>query len=159
MADLISDLVTAVWPTTDAKLTADTTTGYTTVKASAIRRAKLALYGTATIPSDDEDIPEIARIWIADRACLHLIPVAIDFYMQQKLSDTKENASIGYYDKVRALQDLRAELEQACQEGLAAAQNAVDLDHAPESIESTPAVSTAGLLVDPTVRAWLRGPY
>lgn len=155
----ISDLVTLIWPTTDAKLSAATTIDYATAKAGAIRRAKLALYGTATIPGDEDDIPEVARNWIADKACVFLIPAAIDFYMQTRKSDSKEGANFTYYDKVQALRDLRQELETACAAGHGEALDAIDAKTAPETVPATPAVSTSGLMVDPMLRAIARGPH
>jgi hypothetical protein len=154
----ISDLVTAVFPITEAKLESAVEFTYATLKANAIARAKRALYRTATVP-DEDDIPEVAQYWIADRAVLFLIPVAKDFYMvKERLADSKENANINYYDKVAELDGLKTELEAACKAGLDDALDAIDASSAPEAVKSAPAVSTAGLLVDPTQRAFARGP-
>ena len=160
MADLISALVTAVWPVTDAKLTEETSVlDYATAKATAIARAKRKLYGTAAIPADDNDIDEIARYWIADRAVLNLIPTAIDYYMtKQRLSDSKDDMTVSYYDKIAALQDLRNQLEADCRNGLDDAKNAINASDAPESVKAYPKVSTDGLLLNPTYRSYHRGP-
>ena len=155
----LGDLVTAIFPVTDAALTAYTAIDYAWAKTSAIERAKRALYGVGvTIPTDDADIPDVAQYWIADRAALYLIPVAIDYYMNQhRLSDSKENANFSYYDKVRALRELEAELKAAIERNQAAALDAINSGSAAEAIDSVPAVSVDGLLLDPTARAYRRG--
>jgi len=156
----ISALITAIWPVTDSKLAADTTIDYATAKTNAIARAKRSLYGTADIPPDEGDIGERARDWIADKATLFLIPVARDWYMNNtRQSDSKENASISYYDRLAALNQLEAELKASVNENLEDALDDIDASDAPESLDVTPAVSVEGLLFDPTGRAYYRGPY
>jgi hypothetical protein len=127
---------------------------YATQKTLAIARAKRDLYGTATVPAE-ASIPEIAAYWIADRAVVLLIPIARDFYMQQRLSDTKENASISYYNKVAQLDKLRAELLASLQSNK---QDALDAISSPKDADDdAPEVSAAGLMVDAVTNAYYRG--
>lgn len=160
MADLIGTLITANWPLTDGKLAGYTGIDYIGVKASAVQRAKIALYGETAVPADEDEIPEPARYWIADKATVLLIPVGIDYYMNQThLTNNLENSSISYYDKVNALTQLKEELDAACRENLDKAKDAINAGDALEAFDASPEVSTAGLLVDPTARAFQRGPW
>lgn len=157
----IEQLAINVFPVTDAKL-ADTehgVSGYAAIRTGAVDRAKRDLYGVGVTVPAEADIPDVAQYWIADKAVLYLIPVAIDFYMQTRISDSKENANISYYDKVQALRDLEAELKVNVARTLGDAQDAIDSGNAPEAIDSAPDVSVDGLLLDPTSRAWYRGPF
>jgi len=156
MAVSIAAEVTRTWPTTEATLAADTTVDYAAEKDRAIARAKRDLYGTRTIPSNEVDIPDQAAYWIADQAVVHLLPLAVDYYMsKQRISDSKEGATITRYNKVRALQDLRSELEAGLVANRQAALEAIDSAVRGDDV---PAVSTAGLAVDPLYRAMQRGP-
>lgn len=156
----IAALVTNNFPVTDAALAAYTGINYATAKTGAIDRAKRDLYGVGITVPAEADIPDTAQYWIADKATLYLIPVAIDYYMNQhRLSDSKENANLSYYDKVTALRDLEAELKAATSRTLADAKDAIDSGEAPEATESSPSVSVDGLLLDPTTRAFYRGPF
>jgi len=152
----ISGAVTATWPTTESTLTADSTVDYATQKTAMIAKAKRLLYGgTGTIPAE-ANIPDLAAYWIADQACVLLIPLAIDYYMnKQRLSDAKEGATISYYDKVRTLKDLRTELEASLATDKP---EALDVISASEVLDDIPAVSVAGLMIDPLQRAMERGP-
>lgn len=156
----IAALVTDNWPVTEANLqTGDNAVSdLANIKLRAIERSSYDLYKAA--PPVEDDIPQIAKQWIADKATVYLIPVAIDFYATHKRkSDSLQNMTVTYYDRVAQLKDLRAELEAACRENLDAALNAIDAADAPDEVASAPAVSVSGLLVDPTSRAYLRGPY
>lgn len=156
MAVDVSAEVTRTWPTTETTLSADADVNYATQKGLAISRAERALYGSATVPSES-DIPEVAGYWIADQAVVFLIPLAKDYYMnKQRVSDAKEGATITYYDKVRALERLRTELEAALAGGRQAALDAID---GAEVADDVPAVSVAGLAVDPLARGMARGPW
>ena len=156
MAIDISAEVTRIWPTTEATLTADTTVDYASQKTLAVAKAKRLLYGgTGTIPAE-ANIPELAAYWIADQAVVLLIPLAKDYYMsKQRLSDSKEGATISYYDKIRALEQLKNELEAALATNR---QEALDTISATEVTDDVPAVSVKGLMVDPLDRAMQRGP-
>jgi hypothetical protein len=150
----ISAQVTATWPTTEGLLTASETIEYNTQKTLAIARAKRDLYGTVTVPAE-ASIPELAAYWIADRTIVLLIPVARDFYMQQRLSDAKENASINYYNKVAQLDKLKAELMASLQ---SSKQDVLDAISSPKDADDdAPAVSAAGLMVDAVNNAYYRG--
>ena len=154
----LSDEIARVWPTTEATLLDAADVGYSARKLLAIERAKRALYVTETVPTDEDDIPDIAKYWIADQATVYLIPLAKDYYMsKQRLSDSKEGATISYYDKVQALDKLRAELEASLSAGRADALTAIDSSVAEDEVDDTPAVSIAGMMVDPAVRAYNRG--
>lgn len=153
MAVDISAEITRIWPTTEATLGADSDVDYSTQKDLAIARAKRQLYGTANVPSS---IPETASYWIADQACVYLVPLAIDYYMsKQRLSDSKEGATISYYDKVTALKDLKRELEGSLATNK---QDALDAINSAKVTHDTPAVSVDGLMIDPLDRAMDRGP-
>ena len=155
MAVSIAAEVTRIWPTTEATLNADSTVDYLPAKDRAVARAKLDLYGSRTIPSE-ADIPDLAAYWIADQAAVHLIPLAIDYYMsKQRISDSKENTTVTYYNKVRALQGLRTELETSL---VANRQTALETIDTTVRGDDVPAVSTQGMAVDPILRAMWRGP-
>lgn len=159
MTIIIADEVTRVWPTTEKTLSDDETVNYATQKILAIERAKHDLYGSATVPAE-ASIPASAAYWIADKAALYLIPLAKDFYMsKQRLSDSKEGATISYYDKIRALGELKTELESAC---LLNKDDALgDISATTADPDDTPAVSTEGMMVDAVTRATWMGipPY
>ena len=156
MAVDVAAEVTRIWPTTETTLDADSDVDYATQKALAIARAKRALYGGDTVP-DEVDIPEVAGYWIADQAVVFLVPLAKDYYMnKQRLSDSKEGATISYYDKVRALDQLKAELSASLSAGRQDAEDAVSASAAEDDV---PAVSVEGLAVDPLQRAMYRGPW
>jgi len=155
MATDIFAEVSRIWPTTEAALTADATVDYADQKTRAITRAKRTLYGAATVP-DEEDIPELAAYWIADQAAVLLIPLARDWYMsKQRLSDAKEGSTISYYNKVTALEKLKSELEASLAQNKEAALESIS---SAEIEDSAPAVSVAGLMIDPLERAMGRGP-
>jgi hypothetical protein len=154
MAVDISAQVTAVWPKTESLLTDSGDIEYATQKTLAIARAKRDLYVTATVPAE-ASIPEVAAYWIADRAVVLLIPVARDFYMQQRLSDAKENASINYYNKVAQLDKLKAELLASLQ---SSKQDVLDaISSKKDADDDAPEISAAGLMVDAVTNAYYRG--
>ena len=156
----VSELVTANFPLTDAKLAAYTDIDYATVKTTMIDRAKRDLYGVGVTVPTEVSIPDVALYWIADKATLYLIPVAKDYYMNQtRLSDSKENANFSYYDRIRALDTLAGELQTALAKNHGDALDAIDDSDAPEAYESAPEVSVDGLLLDPTGRAYYRGAF
>jgi hypothetical protein len=144
------------WPTTDATLTADLA-DYAGMKSRAIDRAISELYGE-NLPAEEGDIPEVAKHWIADRATIYLVPAGVEHYAATtKLSESKQGATVTKHDLVAMLNTLKRELEEACKRNKEAALDAVDAATAPEQVKDSPAVSTAGLLVDPTVNAYRRG--
>jgi len=152
----ISQLISSQWPITENKLNDYTSINYETEKGRAIERAKRELFGSRSIPADEDDIAETARLWIADRALILLIPMGIDYYMQQVLSDTKREETVSYYNKVSALQDLKNELLRRTQESKV---EALEHESISETTKDTPAVSHAGKGVDPLTRAMARGPF
>ncbi len=155
MAIDIASEVTGAFPMTEAALLADDTITYAEEKVRAIARAKRALYGKRTIP-DAADIPDEAAYWIADKAVMLLIPVATDFYMvMQRLSDSKEGTNFTYYNKVTRLERLRTELEASSVAGKSTAIESID---ASNDADDVPAVSHRGMVIDPMVRAFSRGP-
>lgn len=165
MAVDISAEITRNWPQTEGKLEAATELTYATEKAKAIARAKRDAYGRHTVPSDEADIHEIVGYWIADKATIYLIPLAIEYYsVKEHLSTAKEGATLSHYNKVTALQKLKAELEAACakvwDDVLALAQPTVgDSDYVGQQSMNIPSVSTAGLIVQPLNRAMDRGDW
>ena len=163
MALAISALITGTWPDTESKLSGDSDVDYSTHKDQAIERSKVQLYTLhgdgVTIPAESA-MPNLAKMWIADQAVVFLIPLARDWYMNHaQLSNSKENANFSYHDHVAALDTLRDELRADLNLQLAAALKAINASEAEDEVESTPAVSVAGNLVDPTARAWRRGPF
>lgn len=151
----IASEVRRIWPTTEGKLTAASEVDYAEEKARAINRAKLALYGDITIP-DEADIPDRAAYWIADQAVLFLIPAARDYYaLMRRVSDSKEGATVTYHNMTTALDSLENQLRGDVAKNKAEALDAIS---ATEAIDDMPAVSTAGLIVDPIQRAMSRGP-
>ena len=152
----ISAEVTRIWPTTEGKLTAASELDYASEKARAVARAKRALYGgSGTIP-DETLIPDVAAYWIADQAVVYLIPLARDYYgLKRRLSDSKEGATITYPDMLKALDTLENQLTKSLQANKAEALDAISDT---EALDDVPAVSVAGLLVDPVARAMGRGP-
>ena len=163
MAVDISAEVTRIWPQTEGKLEAADELDYAAEKAKAIARAKRDAYGRQTVPSTESNIPEIVAYWIADKATVYLVPLAIEYYqIKERLSTSKEGATLTHYDKVAALQKLKAELEAACakawDEVLALAQPTTgDTDRVGRQSMDIPSVSVDGLLVDPATRALDRG--
>jgi hypothetical protein len=156
----ISELITDNWPVTEAALGGpDGVTGFAEIKARAVARATRDLYG-ASAPATEDAVPALACQWIADKATTYLIPVGIDYYADQtRLSDSKEGMTVSYHDRVKVLRDLKTELDAACRESRDAALDAIDAAQAPERVPATPAVSTAGLLIEPTLRAYDRWPF
>jgi hypothetical protein len=155
MAVDISAEVTRIWPTTETTLATDDDVDYAAQKARAIAKAKRLLYGTATVDAE-ADIPELAAYWIADQACVLLIPLAKDYYMsKQRLSDAKEGATITYYNKVTELDRLKQELDAGLAGGK---QDALDAISSAAVTDDIPATSVNGLMIDPLERAMMRGP-
>ena len=152
----ISAQVTAVWPTTEASLTADSDVSYAANKVLAIARAKRQLYQSKTVPAE-ASIPEVAAYWVSDQAVVYLIPLAIDWYKNNaRLSDAKEGATVTWYNRVEALENLRSQLEAELAQNLEAARLVIS---AQETTESVPSVSHKGMMVDPMDRAMKRGPW
>lgn len=107
----IAELVTYQMAETEADLKKeDYQPDYDMIKGSSIERAKLDLYGAATIP--DESLMHMAvKFYLSDCSVIYLIDVAIDFYKSKsRLSDVKEGANYSYYDKVSILQSLKGRL-------------------------------------------------
>lgn len=156
MSVTISDEVRGNWPTTEANLIAAAEVGYAAQKARAIARATTDLYGATTVPTT---IPDAAAYWIADQACLYLIPLAKDYYAtKRRRSEAIQGATVTHYDLVSELDSLERTLEQrvaAQREAALAAIASVGSHKAGE----TPVVSTAGMLVDPLVNAYRRSGY
>ena len=149
-------MITAEWATTEAKLAESVDFVYSTMKANAIERAKVELYGSLPVPAAEASIPDVARIWIADKALANLIPLGIDWYMQQRISETKRETTFSYTNRATVLSDLLdrvmgriAENEATALEAISAASDRKDED---------PVVSTVGMGIDPVARAMLRGP-
>jgi len=152
----ISAEVTRTWPTTEAKLLDDSDIDYATQKNLAIARAKRALYGTATVPAE-ADIPEIAAYWIADKTVLFLIPTARSWYTHHtKRSDAKEGATTTYHDALAMLDSLERELTTSLAAGRTEALDAISSSEVEDDV---PAVSVAGMAIDPLERAMERGPW
>jgi hypothetical protein len=153
----ISALVTANWPTTEALLEADSDINYAVRKADVIARAKRSLYVGKSVPSSEDDIPEEAGYWIADKATVLLIRLARSWYAENsQLAENKDGANIEWHDRIAMLDGLKAELEAELRETLEYAQDAID---AQEVTENVPAVSSKGMAVDPLGRAMQRGPW
>lgn len=162
--DILAE-ITRNWPQTEGKLEASDDVDYTAEKVKAVARAKRNAYGRQTVPSDDDDIPEIVAYWIADKATIYLIPLAIEYYtVKEHRSIAKEGATIAHYDKVSTLQKLKEELEAACakawDEVLALAQPLEgDDERIGRQAMNIPSVSVDGLLVKPLTRARNRGDW
>lgn len=152
----ISDMITAEWPTTEAKLSASEDFRYLTQKSNAIERAKVELYGTLPVPAAESNIPAVACIWIADKALASLIPLAIDWYMQQRVTETKRETTYSYTNRAAVLADLLDRVNGRLQSNEAAALEAISAVSTRK--DEDPVVSTAGLVVDPIGRAMQRGP-
>ncbi|MBN2005808.1 MAG: hypothetical protein JXA21_20795 [Anaerolineae bacterium] len=154
----VNAAITANWPTTEANLSAAAEVNYAAQKAQAIARAKVDLYGASSIP-DEADIPDTAAYWIADQACLYLIPLAQDHYaVKRRQSETVQGATITNYDLVSELESLERKLEQRVAANREAALDAIASAGRRKAGE-TPVVSTAGLMVDPLLNAYRRGGY
>ncbi|MBN2004137.1 MAG: hypothetical protein JXA21_12345 [Anaerolineae bacterium] len=154
----ISDSITSNWPTTESNLLAAAEVVYATQKAQAIARAKVDLYGASPVPAE-ASIPDAAAYWIADQACLYLIPLAQDHYaIKRRQSDAVQGATVTYYDLVSELDGLERKLEQRVATNREAALLAIQAVGQHQAGE-TPVVSTAGLIVDPLINAYQRGGY
>lgn len=153
----LSDSVTGNWPTTEANLIgAGSEVNYAAQKAQAIARAKVDLYGALPVPTDEASIPDVAAYWIADQACLYLIPLAQDFYaLKRRQSDAVQGATVTYYDLVTELDNLERTLAQRVAAKREVALLAIQSAGRHPAGE-TPVVSTAGLLVDPLANAYRR---
>lgn len=153
----ISEAITLNWPETESKLLAETTVEFVTQKANAIARAKREVYGSESVPDDESDIPDKIAYWIADKATTFLIPLAKQYYaIHERQSDSKEGATLSYYDKVQLLDGLRVELEGRCSE---AWEDVQDLVGSSDDEDEIPAISTDGMMIDPVNRAANRGPW
>ncbi|MFC1999145.1 hypothetical protein ACFLXE_00115 [Chloroflexota bacterium] len=85
---------------------------YAALKASAISRAKADLYYGMTIPAEGS-MSDLEKYYLADCAVVLIIDSAIDWYKSMaRLSDTKEGATIAWYDKVDSLERLRRRLQK-----------------------------------------------
>jgi hypothetical protein len=157
MAVDISAEVTRTWPTTETKLADESDVDYATQKMLAIQRAKRALYGSGTVPEDEADIPEMAAYWIADQAVVFLVPLARSWYTHHtRVSDSKEGATITYHNALHMLGQLETELKASL---AASKDDALDAISSSKVEDDVPAVSVAGLAVDPLRRAMQRGPW
>lgn len=73
-------------------------------KEAAIERAKIDLYYGMTMP-EEAAMAMLVKFYLADCAAVYLIETATDWYKSQaRLSDSKDGASIQWYDKVDALE-------------------------------------------------------
>ncbi len=155
----IAQAIADNWPTTDAILT-EKLSGYAEMKARAIDRAIRELYGAGNVPASENLIPAVAANWVADKATIFLIPAAKDYYAAHtRLSDSKESMTVRHHDRLAMLDQLKLELEGDCLKHKDAALDAIDALEAPERAPAVPAVSTTGLLLDPTIRSYERGPF
>lgn len=143
----IADLVRDTWPTTEALLS-DKLTGYTEIKSQRIARATRDLYGVEA--PEEADMPEAARQWIADQTVVYLIPAARDFYMSKsRKSDSKDGATLSYYDKLGALNVLRRELMADLER---TKPNVLALIGSSDEESEAPAISNDGMaLINPMV--------
>jgi len=107
----IAELVTYQIGTTENDMTQEgATIDYAALKANAISRAKVDLYYGSTIP-DEGDMSELEKYYLADCAVVFIIDSAIDWYKSMaRLSDTKEGATISWYDRVDTLERMRRTL-------------------------------------------------
>jgi hypothetical protein len=99
IANIITDRISE----TERILTADSNVDWANAKLRAIALAKLGLYGYEISEGSVGD----ARIikYIGLKACLDLIPLAIDFYMEHEtLSEGKQGESTAYYNRVAVLE-------------------------------------------------------
>jgi len=152
----IADMITAEWATTEAKLAESTDFTFSTIKDNAVERAKVELYGSLPVPAVETDIPEIARIWIADKSLQNLVPLGIDFYMQQTQTTTKRDTTYTIPDRIRALQDLLDRIGHRLAANETAALDAISA--VTDKQDEDPVVSVAGIGIDPVARAMRRGP-
>lgn len=148
----IRSTITANWPTTEGVLIqAGEEVGYAAQKHAAIARSAAYLYGDSTIPAESE-IPTVAAYWIADQACIYLIPLARDYYSLKFRRDERDGeASVTYYDLLSQLDKLESKLEKRVEDTLEAAQTATRVRS--RRAGDTPVVSVAGLMVDPVTNA------
>lgn len=110
MARSIAELIGLQLAQTETDILADTNMKWVDTKSSAIERAKVDLYYGLTQP-DESAMPEIVKFYLADCGCVTLIDVATDWYKSQsRLSDSKEGATIQWYDRIDALERLRDRL-------------------------------------------------
>ena len=107
----ISELVTFQIGMTENDLTKEKAQiDYSVVKENMINRAKANLYYGMTIP-DEESMSDLEKYYLADCAVVFIIDSAIDWYKSMaRLSDTKEGATISWYDRVDTLERLRRTL-------------------------------------------------
>jgi len=147
--------ITANWPKTEAKLSADNDVDYATQKTLAVERAKIDVYGSASATPAEATIPDKVALWIADKATCYLISVAKEYYgMERRRSEGKQGATTTHYDLLDMLDRLRQELEEAC----ALAYNEVmELAGSWTAENDVPDVSYDGMLIDPVARAAKRG--
>jgi hypothetical protein len=148
----IRSAITSNWPTTESVLIqAGEEVGYAAQKHAAIERAKSDLYGDSEVPVESQ-IPTLAAYWIADKACLYLIPLARDYVGIKFRRDEKSGeASVSYYDLLSQLDSLEATLQKRVDDALEAAQAAIRVRS--RRAGDTPVVSVSGLLVDPDYNA------
>lgn len=107
----ISGLITDKLGQTETDLSAQTSIDWSGAKSRAIALAKLELYGYEIGESDIGD----GRIknHLALMACLPLIELAIDYYTHEtRLADTKQQATIHYYNRVETLEKKRQRYRQ-----------------------------------------------
>ena len=111
--------------------------------------------GTAALPAE-ANIEDIAKYWIADRSVLFLIPMARDYSaLKRRLSDAKEGATVQFYDLLRALDGLEDQLNRDVAQNKS---DALDAIGATSEADDVPAVSAAGMMIDPLQAAMWRGP-
>lgn len=111
----IADIITDRLSETERVLDADSTCDWDNAKARAIALAKYEVYGSEKSESDISD----GRIkeFIALKACVRLCDIGIDFLaFNRRLSDSKDGATLNFYDLVQVLNDkrdaIRAEIRE-----------------------------------------------
>ncbi len=135
---------------------------YTSIKTNAANRVKADFFYGKTIP-EETSMADLVKYFLADCACIHLIDVAIDWYKsRERLSDSKEGATVTWYDRIDALVALRRRL----QDRIATVEDRVKIIAFGESVESyanLPLAQSQGqkkVTVDPfQIARWLYGDY
>jgi hypothetical protein len=158
MALSISATVTANFPRTETMLLADATANhveYAVMKDAAIDHAIRDAYGMRTPPSESA-MEEIVAQWIADRATILLIPVALEFvgYIHYRSRSNKQGDQIESYDLSEMLKALREELEASCTRTWEQVESIIGSAAQPRAL---PKVSHSGAMINPTDRALARG--
>jgi hypothetical protein len=104
----INERITYTIPNIEDDLTVKYTANpsYAGFKDNALDRAKRDLYRGGAIQTEPE-MDERVKDWLADRAVLYLLDVAEDYYKSQSLSDTIDEHTAQFYDKIQVVMGLR----------------------------------------------------